>query len=205
VVSSRFPLFLLVSTVLFAAVAVARGSHKTHTPPPATVLLYHDVVPLGVFAYTLKPEGRSFYLMASSVNPSFNGWRVVGDDTEKQLLDASGTPVRAYPSRLTFRVSASGRYISKLEMPRDMLKADCTVNEYLLKLGFRMVVFRGLESRAVHPRQVRSIGVPPDVPFDERVYLVEFDAQDIPVTDRVVLEVLAPTGERIGKFHLDLY
>ena len=46
--------------------------------------------------------------------------------------------------------------------------------------------------------------MPPDIPYDERVYQISFDIGRIPITDRVVLEVLSPSGERLCKFHLDL-
>jgi len=32
----------------------------------------------------------------------------------------------------------------------------------------------------------------------------QFDLGNVPIEDRVVLEVLAPSGERLCKFHLDL-
>jgi hypothetical protein len=156
-------------------------------------------------AYTLKPAGRSFYLVASSLSPVFDGWRLISDETQKKLVDASGIPVRSYPSRLTFRVSANTRDKPISTLPRDPLKAACSVNEYLVKLGFQMSVFRGLESHTVRPTQVRSMDPVAGSPDGERIYLVDFETKDLPVSDRVVLEVLAPTGERIGKFHLDLY
>jgi hypothetical protein len=48
------------------------------------------------------------------------------------------------------------------------------------------------------------IGVPADVPYDERVYRINFALDKLPITDRCVLEVLSPTGERLTKFHFDL-
>ncbi len=206
VTSCKSPLLsVLLITLLSAVPALARGPHKTE--PLATVLEYRTVVPMGLEAYTLKPQGRSFYVMASAVNPSFDGWRVMATDAEqKQLLDASGMPVLRYPSHLTFRVSASAHGAGPaLSVPRDLLRAAYSLNDYLLNLKFRIAIFRGLHSRIVQPRDVHMIGVPPDLPYDERIYLVEFDTLDIPVSDRIVLEVLDPKGERIGRFHLDLY
>ena len=48
------------------------------------------------------------------------------------------------------------------------------------------------------------IGVPADVAYDERVYRISFSGQKIPVSDRCILEVLSPTGERLTRFHFDL-
>ena len=49
------------------------------------------------------------------------------------------------------------------------------------------------------------IGVPADVPYDERVYRVNFDLPDNePVTERFVLEVIRPRGERLARLHFSL-
>ena len=48
------------------------------------------------------------------------------------------------------------------------------------------------------------IGVPDDVPYNERVYRVAFEIGSVPTDRRMLLEVLTPQGERICKFHLDL-
>jgi hypothetical protein len=42
------------------------------------------------------------------------------------------------------------------------------------------------------------------MPYDERIYRIGFDMGKIPIQDRVVMEVLTPTGQRLCKFHLDL-
>jgi hypothetical protein len=48
------------------------------------------------------------------------------------------------------------------------------------------------------------IGVPADIAYKERIYRVSVNLPRVPMSDRVVLEVFAPDGERICKFHLDL-
>ena len=58
--------------------------------------------------------------------------------------------------------------------------------------------------RQVAPVSVQLIGVPQDVPYDERVYRVTFDVGDLLVTDRCVLMVLSPDGERLTRFHFNL-
>jgi hypothetical protein len=65
-------------------------------------------------------------------------------------------------------------------------------------------VFHGLRQTIVEPAAVKMIGVPDDMPYDERIYRVAFDLGDVSLDDRIVLEVLTPSGERLCKFHLDL-
>jgi hypothetical protein len=51
---------------------------------------------------------------------------------------------------------------------------------------------------------VKLVGMPMDVPYDERIYRVSFDLGEVPLADRIVLEVLSPREERLTRFHLDM-
>jgi hypothetical protein len=65
-------------------------------------------------------------------------------------------------------------------------------------------IFHGIDKRDVEPDSVEEIGMPQDVSYDERVYRIGFDiGRTVPVDDRIVLEVLSPEGERMGRFHLE--
>jgi len=48
------------------------------------------------------------------------------------------------------------------------------------------------------------IGVPADIPYDERVFRVSFDIGERPVTDRFMLEIYSPEGEQLGRFCFEL-
>jgi hypothetical protein len=61
-----------------------------------------------------------------------------------------------------------------------------------------------LQMREIQPDSVEMIGVPADIAYDERIYRVRFNVDQLPVTDRCVLEVLLPDGERLTRFHFDL-
>ena len=47
--------------------------------------------------------------------------------------------------------------------------------------------------------------MPAEVSYDERIYRIRFNLGRIPIDDRIVLEVFSPTGERLSKFHVDLF
>jgi hypothetical protein len=48
------------------------------------------------------------------------------------------------------------------------------------------------------------IGVPAEIESDERVFRVSFDVGEVPVTDRMVLEVTTPEGEDLTHFPFGL-
>ena len=77
-------------------------------------------------------------------------------------------------------------------------------HEFMTKLRYRVAIFHGLEERILQPRSIDEIGMPDDISYDERIYRIGFDiGSRVPVEDRIVLEVLSSSGERLGKFHLE--
>ena len=78
------------------------------------------------------------------------------------------------------------------------------VSDYLLRLQFRVKIFRALQVTVLQPKLVKLVGIPGDVSYDERIYRVSFDLGEVPVADRIVLEVLSPAGHRLTRFHLDM-
>lgn len=97
--------------------------------------------------------------------------------------------------------SYRSRFIEASPLP---ISASGDANGYLLHLRFRVVIFQGLRQTIVEPDSVEMIGVPREVPYDERIFHVTVDLSRVPLTDRVVLEIHDPNGGRICKFHLDL-
>jgi hypothetical protein len=167
---------------------------------------YHSVVPLGAERIDLKPSKRDMYILATAESPYFEGWH--GRADEHFLLSADGSKVKYYPRRIDFRLTATA-------MRPDLLSIDSfgtlhltepEVNDYLLHLGFRIIVFHGLQMTRIEPDSVRLLGMPADVPYDERIFRTSFNLPyPVPIDDRIVLEVLSPSGDRLCKFHLDLF
>jgi hypothetical protein len=169
-----------------------------------TEVLYHSLVPLGAEAFQLHPAHRTLYLMGSARSPDFEGWKAIEQHGRNQtVLDAAGSPVRYFPETVQFRVTASALREGMLEVPTFPLDAAGDLNEYLLRLSFRVKIFHGLKVRLVEPDAVEMIGMPAEIPYDERVYGASFTLGRVPLEDRIVLEVLDPGGERICKFHLE--
>jgi hypothetical protein len=175
---------------------------------PKWELAYHSVVPLGQDAILLEPGNHALFFLASAESIDFEGWRQIYNENRTSLLAADGHPVEHYPRFVDFRITASARrHVLPGLQP---LLVDCesqciqTVNDYLLHLQFRVKIFRALHFRELAPKIVEIIGMPPDVPCDERIFRVSFDLGEVPVADRIVLEVLSPAGDRLTRFHLDM-
>ncbi len=167
---------------------------------------YHSTVPLGAEKIDLRPSKRALYILATAESPHFEGWH--GPEDAHYVIAPDGSRVDSYPGQIGFRLTATA-------MRPDLLFLDSygtldlpegAVNEYLLHLHFRMLVFHGLEVTRFDPESVQLIGMPPEVAYGERIYQMSFNLPyRVPIEDRIVIEVLAPEGYRICKFHLDLF
>jgi len=174
------------------------------SPQTSRVFNLNGRIPLGIESFRLQPAGREFYLMASVENPSFEGlYRSVGRDGHVSLFSATDKPVTFYPTKVQFRLTASAREKLVEDRPFDT-HAKLSISDLLGQLHFRVKVFHALEYRSIKPSLVEDMGVPTDVPCDERIYRIGFDLGKVPIEDRVVMEVYSPTGERLCKFHMDL-
>jgi hypothetical protein len=190
--------------VVALALVVLLGAQRAPQAQELEDWTFHALLPLGAATFSLKPAGTGLALMATAESPMFEGWKRVVRNHRGVLLDASGTPVRMFPETVNFRVTASTRTDRLLPFDKpEPIPAD-DAGAWLKQLTFRLKIFDGLESRELEPAAVKNLGVPPDVPYDERIYLVRFEIKNVPATDRLVLEVFAPDGTRVGRFHLEL-
>jgi hypothetical protein len=170
---------------------------------PTVEYVYHSRIPLGTERFQVKPWNSVLAVLASAESPHFEGWRRVLSGKRSHLLNSAGQSVRFYPGQVGFRISV-GTMTKLDDLPPWPLRASLAENDYLLNLHFRVKVFHGLRETTVEPEAVAMIGMPADIPSQERIYRALFSLERIPMDDRVVLEVVAPSGERLCKFHLDL-
>lgn len=163
---------------------------------------YTAVVPLGITHFTAPHDPRGMYLMVTAESPAFDGWQV--NPGQRMPMNADGAPVRMFPERVDFRVTASSRVTELVGIDEYPMKlTEQSFAEAMTKLNFRLRIFHGIDARVLSPASVNVIGVPEDVPYDERVWRVSFDIGQVPIDDRLVFEVLSAEGERIAKFHLE--
>jgi hypothetical protein len=199
----------MAATLIAASIVIASSAFAGDVPSPSPKweLAYHSVVPLGEDSLLLHPGNFALSLLALAESTGFEGWRQIGYDNSSKVLTADGRPVEHYPRFVDFRVTVSARPKRVRRNQRQLLLVDCEsrcirdVNEYLLNLQFRVKIFRALHVTVLEPKAVKLVGTPVR---DQHIYHLSFDLGEVPLADRLVLEVLSPAGERLTKFHLDM-
>ncbi len=171
---------------------------------PDRVLWMRAPVPLGADEFMLRPANREFFLLGCVEDRRFDRLQISRVRTSPFVIDAAGDVWKNYPSELTFRISATALDSGLLKTDTDVVDEPGDLNSFLLGLRFRMKIFRGLHMRILQPAAVNMIGMPADIPYDERIYRVSFRTEDIPVDARLVVEVFSPKGQLLSRFHLEL-
>jgi hypothetical protein len=159
----------------------------------------HPNIPAGYDVVVLKPSGANLSLMGLIECPELEGAQSVSQGSNKKLVSADGDTIRHFPQRFSFRITASFR---KMLIDRPVAAVDVSdePHELLLNLKFRIRAYNGLEAHEITPESVEMIGMPADVPYDERVYRINLNNVDLPITARLVVEILTPQGELITHF-----
>ncbi len=165
---------------------------------------FHSVLPLGSDIFLLDGFKGSIMLMATALTPELDGWKWVSEGGSMFLYAGDGSRAREYPRQAQFRVTASASDHGLANDDLLTVKSDLPLNEYLLSLRFQIKIFHGLQVHILEPSDVHMVGVPDDVPYRERIYRVTFQLPQVPVQDRLVLEVLSPDGIRLARFHYEL-
>lgn len=184
-----FP-FLAGALIVFSAAQLdAAGGGEDESTFPA-------VIPMGMESLLPRPHGHVFAIYASA-----EGLQPPGQHTGNAPAgsDASGY----FPSPLSFRVTATTIGISADTTRPAEFESSMQTARLMSSLRFRLRVYRGgLHTDRFQPVDTRLIGVPADVPYGERIYRVTFETPPLPMTDRLILEVMSPDGELLCKFPL---
>lgn len=165
--------------------------------------IFHATIPAGYDVLLIKPSDAVLTFLGLIECPELEGAQQVAEGTKSRVVNADGKPLAHFPGSFSFRVTVSLRKTLLLE-PTGVFEISDEPEDLLLKLKFRLKAYQGLQVREIQPESVLMIGVPADIPYDERVYRVSFNGSDLPVSNRCVLEVLSPDGVRLTKFHFDL-
>jgi len=163
----------------------------------------HPTLPAGYDVVVLKPSGANLSMMGLIECPELEGAKIVSEGANKKLVSADGDTIRHFPQRFSFRITASLR---KMLMDRPVASVDVSdePRDLLLNLKFRIRAYNGLENHEIVPESVEMIGMPADVPYDERVYRINVNRVDLPITARLVVEVRTPQGELLTHFPFSL-
>lgn len=191
----KLQFFLPAIALLFVVAASAAAQQAPET--------LHSTIPAGYEILKLQPSGTNLFLLGLIECPELEGAQHVFDGSRARIVAADGSSVDHFPRFLNFRITASLRK-ELLDSSFDGSVTADDPQQFLLKLGFVLKGYDGLQSYELRPQSVEMIGVPADIPYDERVFRVNFDVGSRPISDRFVLEVLSPDGTRIARFHFEL-
>lgn len=162
-----------------------------------------SMIPAGYEIVRLQPSGAVVSLLGLVECPEIEGAQHVSEGLQSRIQRPDGAELRHFPRHFSFRITASLRK-TVIDPPSSSLNFSQDPEEFLLGLKFRLRAYDALVAKELSPESVTMIGVPADIPYDERVFRVNFDVGDRAVTDRFVLEVYSATGERVGRFSFEL-
>lgn len=163
----------------------------------------HGALPVGYQVVRLQPSGTVVSLLGLVECAEIKGARQVSRGLDSKIMLADGTMLHRFPRHFSFRITASLRK-TVLDPPSSSVKSSQNPANLLLGLKFKLRDYEALISKEIKPESVSMIGVPADIPYDERVFRVSFDIGDRPVTDRFMLEIYSPEGEQLGRFCFEL-
>jgi hypothetical protein len=164
---------------------------------------FHATMPAGSSVVQLKPSGAMLSVLGLIECPEIEGLQQVSQGVRAKVVTAQGVTLHQFPQHFSFRITASLRKLI-LDAPDHSLITTDDPQALLLKLRFRLKIYDGLDVHEVVPDSITMIGVPAEIASDERIFRVNFDVGQIPVTDRVILQVTSPEGEDITHFSFGL-
>ncbi|HEV7675387.1 MAG TPA: hypothetical protein VGQ12_12720 [Candidatus Angelobacter sp.] len=186
---------------LSALVLIAAGfafAGAANSAPKATAGLRSNM-PAGYDVVVLKPSKTILSLIGLIECPELEGAQHVAAGSQKRLVSAGGGTLKEFPQRFSFRITASLRKVF-LDGPVTSVTITGDPRELLLNLKFRIRAYNGLEVLEIVPQSVEMIGMPADVPYDERVYRIKVNAGNLPITNRLVVEIFSPHGQLLTHF-----
>jgi hypothetical protein len=160
-------------------------------------------IPVGYHVIRLQPSGAVISLLGLVECAEIKGARQESQGLDARIVLANGTRLHRFPRHFSFRITASLRR-TVLDPPSSSVNYSQDPGNLLLGLRFKLRDYEALVSKELKPESVSMIGVPADIPYDERVFRINFDIGDRPVTDRFVLEIYSPEGEQLGRFCFEL-
>ncbi len=188
---------LALSGILLIVAGLALVASARNGPKSATAL--RSNIPVGYDVMLLKPSKATLSLIGLIECPELEGAQHVSEGSHAKLISSDGSTVKEFPQHFSFRITASIKKVF-LDGPVASIELPDDPQQLLLHLKFRVRAYHGLEVREVEPQSIEMIGMPAEVPYDERVYRINIKAGNLPITDRLVVEILSPEGKLLTHF-----
>jgi hypothetical protein len=151
----------------------------------------------------LTSTGETLTFLGTWIAPELKHLERVSTSDDKYIRTVDGQAVHLYPETMTLRITVSKRDHLDNSSPIP-LETKFNAEELAKSLHFRLRIYRGLEYRIEEPVSAQIIGVPAEVPYGERIYLVKFSLSGVPVEDRLMIEALDPQDHRVTRFSIAL-
>jgi hypothetical protein len=190
---------VIASVLVLAGVAVMGPPLSGLKDPPGM----RSATPAGYDVMRLKPSGQILSVIGLIECPELEGAQRISKGANARLISADGITMQKFPHHFSFRITASIRKVV-LDGPVGSINYPDDPRDLLLKLRFRIRAFHGLEASEIIPESIEMIGMPAEVPYDERVYRVKVSVGNLPVTDRLVIEIRSPEDVVLTHFPFTL-
>jgi hypothetical protein len=168
--------------------------------PQVTQYRFLARMPLDSEIIQLVPAKQNLTMMLTWDCREMEDWQLLRGEKTSVVRDTQGKEVQYYPRELRFRFTISGRTKYKLQRKPLEYETNLEPEAFIKQLSFRLKRFQGLETTVYTATKAELIGVPAEIPFDERIYSIVFNVPKIPIDDRFALEVLDAEGNRVAKF-----
>lgn len=181
--------------------AALLASAQQQAPP--SVQRFTELEHLDNDTVKLQPANEPLTFLATWVSPELTKYERVSTPKGAYIRDGSGKRLTKYPEKMSLRITIGNK---TLLGDRKALELDSNMSaeELARNVHFRLKIYDGLEYRVVEPESVKNIGVPKDVPYNERIYVVDFALKGVPIDRRLMIEVLDPLDQRVARFSLSL-
>jgi hypothetical protein len=151
----------------------------------------------------LKKTGETLTILGTWIAPELAKYEKVGSSKGTYIRSADGERLTHYPEKMKLRITIGNKTTLNQQKPFEY-DTDLTAEELAKQAHFRLRIYKGLEYRMVEPESVKMIGMPNDVPYNERIYMVDFPLKNVPIEDRLMIEVLDPHNQRLAKFTISM-
>jgi hypothetical protein len=160
--------------------------------------------PLGTESLLLKPSGQHLFMLLSLDSQFLDGARKTMQGKTAVLQEADGARLERYPHEISFRFSIGTRTQLDTNDPQ-VAETNLDPAELRDHVQFQLMIFDGLKATVLAPKEVKMLGVPLDIPYNERIYKVTFGLPDVSVQRRMKLLILDPQGNRLTNFQLAIF
>jgi hypothetical protein len=154
-------------------------------------------------AVKLSKTGETVTFLATWIAPELKRMRRVVWQKGAYIRNDEGRLITHYPERMVLRISVGEKTKVIGTTPIDF-ETQYSADELAKNLHFRLRVYNGLDYRVVEPTSAKMIGVPAELPYDQRIYLIEFLLKDVAVEERLMIEALDPQGTRVTRFTVSM-